>query len=118
MIDALKRAFGLEAALFEQHRATFDSVSREEVYAHYRTGFSEQLAQQLTDYSWQAGGLRAADRALAVPDSVGVLELKAAQAQVAWITPSDFRIQWSVPRCEVDRTVREDGRWIVQARGS
>ncbi len=116
VIDALKAAYGLEGALFQ--RGSSDTISREAVYAHYRQGFSERLAQQLTDYSWQAEShmLRATDRALAIPDSVGVLELTEDHALVAWIAPTTFRTQWGVPRCVVDQLVREGGRWIVQAR--
>jgi hypothetical protein len=116
VIDALKAAYGLEGALFQ--RASLDTISREEVYAHYRRGFSADLAQRLTDYSWQPEShmLRATDRALTTPESVGVLEAKSDYALVAWIPPSTFRRQWSVPRCLVDPLVREDGRWIVHAR--
>jgi hypothetical protein len=114
VIGALKAAYGLEDALFQ--RGTLDSITREEVYHHYRQGFEERLAQQLADYSWEAEHLRPAERALTIPDSVGVLELKEDQAVVAWIPPTAFRAQWGGPRCVVDRLVREGGRWIVQAR--
>ena len=116
VIDALKTAYGLEGVLFQ--RAGSDTISREQVYAHYRQGFSVELAQQLADYSWQPDShmLRATDRALTVPDSVGVLELKQDRALVAWIPPTTFRKQWGAPRCLVDRLVREDARWIVEAR--
>ena len=116
VIDAVRTAYGLEGVLFQ--RAGSDTISREQVYAHYRQGFSVELAQQLADYSWQPEShmLRATDRALTVPDSVGVLELKQDRALVAWIPPTTFRQQWGAPRCLVDRLVREDGRWIVEAR--
>ena len=116
VIEALKAAYGLEGTLF-QHDA-LDTISRAEVYAHYRQGFSEQLAEQLTEYSWEPVGhvLRATDRALTVPESVGVLKLTQDHALVAWIPPTNFRRQWRTPRCEVDSMVREDGRWIVQGR--
>jgi len=116
VIDGLRTAYGLEGVLFQ--RAGSDTISREQVYAHYRQGFSVELAQQLADYSWQPESrmLRATDRALTVPDSVGVLELKQDRALVAWIPPTTFRQQWGAPRCLVDRLVREDGRWIVEAR--
>ncbi len=116
VIDALRAAYGLEAVLM--NRSTFDTISREEVYAHYRKGFGEQLATQLTDYSWhpQTHNIRATDPALTVPDTVGVLELSQDRASVAWIPSTDFRRQWNAPRCFVDRLERENGQWIVQAR--
>jgi hypothetical protein len=116
VIDALKAAYGLEAALLQ--RGSSDTIAREAVYAHYRQGFGERLAQQLTNYSWQAEShmLRATDRALTIPDSVGVLELKEDRARVAWIPPTTFRAQWGAPRCVVDQLVRDGGRWIIQAQ--
>jgi hypothetical protein len=112
VIDALKAAYGLEGTLLQQY-AVAGTISRAEVYAHYRQGFSEALAQQLTDYSWP---LRETERALTIPDSVGVLELTPDHALVSWIPPTAFRIQWGAGRCIVDRLVREDSRWIVQGR--
>ena len=114
VIAALRAAYRLEDVLLFQH-GTVDSISREEVFAHYRQGFGEQLAQQLTDYSWELSRLRATERALVVPDSVGVIELKRDRALVGWIPPTMFRMQWGAPRCSVDRMIREDGRWIIQA---
>jgi hypothetical protein len=116
VIDALKAAYGLEGALVQ--RAGVDTISREEVYAHYRQGFSAELAQRLTDYSWEPEShmLRATDRALTVPESVGVLEVKSDHPLIAWISPTMFRMQWGVPRCLVDPLVREDARWVVEAR--
>ena len=117
LIDALKASYGLEGTLIDS-LGPVDKISKDDVYAHYRRGFGDQLALELTEYSWQpeTQQVRATDRALAVPDSVGVLELKSDRALVAWIPPTTFRRQWGAPRCLVDRLVREDGRWIVQGR--
>jgi len=117
VIEALREAYGLEGSLIERLGA-FDTISRDDVYAHYRRGFGDQLARELTDYSWQPEihRVRATDRALTVPDSVGVLELKSDRALVGWIPPTTFRRQWGAPRCLIDRLVREDGRWIIQGR--
>jgi len=116
VIAALRAAYGLEGTL-ETH-TPFDTISREEVLAHYRTGFGEEMAQELTNYSWWPASrqLRSTDPALAVPDSVGVVELKGDRAVVAWIAPTSFRRQWNAPRCLVDRMVLMDGRWIIQGR--
>ena len=116
VIAALRTAYGLEGTL-ETH-TPFDTISREEVLAHYRTGFGEEMAQELTNYSWLPASrqLRSTDPALAVPDSVGVVELKGDRAVVAWIAPTSFRRQWNAPRCLVDRMVLVDGRWIIQGR--
>jgi len=117
VIEALRTAYGLEGSLIDRLGA-FDTITREDVYAHYRQGFSDQLARELADYSWQPEEkrVRATDRALTVPDSVGVLELKSDRALVAWIPPTNFRRQWGAPRCFIDRLVREEGRWIIQGR--
>jgi len=114
---ALRAAYGLEGSLIDRLGA-FDTITREDVYAHYRQGFGDQLASELTDYSWQPEEkrVRATDRALTVPDSVGVLELESDRALVAWIPPTSFRRQWGAPRCLIDRLVREEGRWIIQGR--
>ena len=116
VITALRTAYGLEGTL-ETH-TPFDTISREEVLAHYRTGFGEEMAQELTNYSWlpESRQLRSTDPALAVPDSVGVVELKGDRALVAWIAPTSFRRQWNAPRCLVDRMALVDGRWIIQGR--
>jgi len=120
VIRALRAAYGLEGSLYQAHRGFPDTVTREEVFAHYRQGFGRELAEDLTNYSWgpETPGLRPTERALAVPDSVGVLDFRREHALVAWIPPTAFRQQWGVPRCLVDRMVREDGRWIIQARVS
>jgi hypothetical protein len=116
VIAALRTAYGLEGTL-EAH-PPLDTISHEEVLAHYRTGFGEDMAQELTNYSWLPANhqLRSTDPALAVPDSVGVVELKGDRALVAWIAPTAFRHQWNAPRCLVDRLVFVDGRWIIQGR--
>lgn len=50
VIDALKAAYGLERNLYKRA----DSVtSWDQVYSYYRRGFSEELARDLADYSWQ-----------------------------------------------------------------
>jgi len=115
VIEALRAAYELEGSLITH--GSVDTISREEVYAHYRTGFGEQLAQELTSYSWQDADhrLRSTDRALAVPETVGVLELKQDRALVDWIPPTSFRRQWGAPRCLIDRLIRENGRWIIQS---
>jgi hypothetical protein len=115
VIDALRLAYGLEQALYQRA----DSVtSWDQVYAHYRRGFSEPLARRLADYSWEAesGTLRATDAAMAVPDSVGVLQLERKEALVAWIPRNDFRQRWELPRCIVDRLERQDDHWVVVER--
>src|SRR6267378_569243 len=115
VIDALRTAYGLERSL--NTRTILDTISRVEVLAHYRTGFGEVMAEELTNYSLVGGNrLRGTDPALAVPDSVGVLELKRDRARVAWIAPTSFRQQWNAPRCFVDRMVRKDGSWIIEGR--
>jgi hypothetical protein len=74
VIAALRAAYGLEGTL-ETH-TPLDTISREEVLAHYRTGFSEEMAQELTNYSWlpESHQLRSTDPALAVPDRGGRVE--------------------------------------------
>ena len=114
VIDALKAAYGLEGTLVQRGTAP---ITRAEVYAHYRQGFSDALAKELTDYSWDGGGgLRETERALTIPESVGVVELTQDRALVAWIPPTALRERWGAGRCVVDRLVREDGRWIVQGQ--
>jgi hypothetical protein len=110
VITALRAAYGLEADVFHQARAR--TLTREEVYAHYRQGFGETLAERLTQYSWD-DTTDEMENALTIPDSVGVLSLANRQALLAWIPSTRFREQWGVGRCVVDRMVRENGRWIV-----
>lgn len=117
VIEALRASYGLEGDLIKRVGPS-GRISKEEVHTHYRQGFGDQLARDLTEYSWQAEiqQVRATDLALAVPDSVGVVELRSERALVAWIPPTAFRRQWGAPRCLIDRLVREDGRWIIQGR--
>ena len=115
IIEALRHAYGLERELYQR----VDSITTwDQVYEHYRRGFGEQLAQQFADYSWEAptGRLRATHMATVVPDSVGVIELKQSEALVAWISPSDFRLQWELPRCILDRLERQDEHWVIVQR--
>jgi hypothetical protein len=115
VITAVRTAYGLEGDLYRRS----DSItSWDQVYSHYRSGFGEQLARQLAEYSWDStsGMLRPTHSATVVPDSVGVLKLKADEALVAWIPPTALRQSWGLPRCVVDRAVREGGRWVVSGR--
>jgi hypothetical protein len=115
IIEALRYAYSLERELYERG----DSVTTwDQVYEHYRRGFAEQLARQFADYSWEAPAarLRATHMATVVPDSVGVIELRQREALVAWIAPSEFRLQWELPRCILDRLERHDERWIIVQR--
>jgi len=79
IIEAIRFAYSLEEMLWDNEKKM---KSKEDVYTHFRKGFSEQKAEDLTDYLWMEGEdesgehyemLRAGDPVLIVPDSVEVL---------------------------------------------
>jgi len=67
IISAVKYALGLEKRLID-NRSAFDS--KEQVYKHYREGFTPEMAKRLTEYSWAGNGigLRASERTMEVPE--------------------------------------------------
>lgn len=109
VIAAVRLAYGLERAYWEAP-ARWPTWDRLE--AHYRQGFSSDLAQAMTDYSM--GG--DADPATWVPDKVHVASIDGDTATVWFPTPTDFGRDsaWGLEAYMVLRLRREaDGRWVV-----
>jgi hypothetical protein len=78
IISAIEFAYGLEEELWRQQ----DKIhTREDVFKIFRQGFSEELANEITNYLWMLesadtgesfGMLRAGDPILILPDSIEV----------------------------------------------
>jgi hypothetical protein len=78
IISAIEFAFGLEETLWKKEG---EIKSRQDVLKVFRQGFSEKMAEEITDYEWMgetgdngegAGLLRAADPILYLPDYIEV----------------------------------------------
>lgn len=109
IIDAVRLAYGLEQAYWD---APERWPTWEQLNAHYRAGFSNELAQAMTDYS-RAGS---SDPATWVPDEVRVADINGNSALVWFTTPPEFGRDspWGLEAYMVLRLRREDsGRWVV-----
>ena len=89
--------------------------TREAVVAHYRQGFSQELAVRLAAHSWDSvrSELRAADFALARPETVVLITVSGDRAEVIYPTPRTRVEQWREPAFMIEQLRREDGRWRV-----
>ncbi|MEM8599132.1 MAG: hypothetical protein AAGF99_04360 [Bacteroidota bacterium] len=110
--DAVRYAFGLEAALFAQAEAM---TSQEEVAAHFRQGFAATLADDFAAYFWDRDRLRTGDPTLVPPAEVVVLTSEDAAATAYFETPSALRRTWGLPRYTRVVMERRGPRWLVTA---
>jgi hypothetical protein len=113
IVSAVRAAYGLEHKLYDS-TGTFES--RDAVLANYRRGFSESMAQRLTDYSWSKDSsvLRCCrEAALVVPDSVVVVSKNDTAASVVYPTPSFLQDRWGFEPYTADQLRRCDGRWVI-----
>ena len=105
--NAVIGAYSLETEYWRDPRRfrTWD-----ELYAYYRQGFSDDIAEQMTEFTLEDGG----DMATWVPSAVHVVDHGDAFALAWFATPTDFRQGiWGFERYMVVRLRREDGRWVV-----
>ncbi|HKJ46904.1 MAG TPA: hypothetical protein VJ991_13815 [Balneolales bacterium] len=107
---AVKFSFSLERKLWE-NESSFKT--RKQVYQHYRQGFSDELAESLTSYTWTDGGLRATEKTMEPPDTVHVLTVSDSEATVYYRIPTELRQIWQLKKYSIDRLRRDDGRWII-----
>lgn len=108
VVDAVRFAFGLEAAYWENPTAF---RTRDTVYAHFRRGFSPDLAEAMTTHVLGDDG----DLATWVPDQVYVVELSASHALVWFPTPETFGRKglWDLADYMHVRLRWDAGRWVV-----
>jgi hypothetical protein len=108
VVDAVRFAFGLELAYWEDPAAF---RNRDAVYAHFRQGFSPDLAAAMTAHVLGGDG----DLAAWVPEQVHVVELEAGHALVWFPTPASFGEQglWDLDDYMHVRLRREGGGWVV-----
>jgi len=113
VVAAVRFAYGLEKELLD-HAGDFET--RAQVYAHFRQGFSDDLATRLTGYAWGDGKPRAGPFATQPPDTVHVLTLGNTTATVYYATPPLLREAWVSEPYMLDELRREpDGRWVIVA---
>lgn len=108
--SAVKTAFGLEQQLWD-HKANFRT--RKQVYNHYRQGFSDELAESLTSYTWSEGELRATEKTMEIPDTVHIISISKEKATVYYKTPEDLRTIWQLKSYTINYLRREENRWII-----
>jgi hypothetical protein len=108
VIDAVRFAYGLEAEYWRDPSA-FSSY--EQLYAHYRQGFSPELAAAMASHTLTSNG----DPATWVPKRVQVAELSTTKALVWFITPAEFGKAgfWGLEDYMLLRLRRDGGRWVV-----
>jgi len=108
IIDAVKLANALEGQYWDDPGAF---RTREQLYAHYRKGYSAAIAERMTDYTLTQNG----DAATWVPDEVHVVSIDEDSA-VAWFrTPPAFAEHgsWGFQPFMVVRLRREEDRWVI-----
>lgn len=108
VIDAARFAYGLESEYWEDPSA-FDSP--DDLYAHYRQGFSPDLAAAMTAHTLASQG----DLATWAPEQVFVAELGVNDALVWFPTPPAFGQDgvWGLADYMHLRLRREGDRWVV-----
>ena len=108
IIDAVKLANALEGQYWDDPGAF---RTREQLYAHYRKGYTAAIAERMTDYTLTQNG----DAATWVPDEVHVVSIDEDSA-VAWFrTPPAFAEHgsWGFQPFMVVRLRREEDRWVI-----
>ncbi len=108
VIEATRFAYGLET---DYWRDPSDFRSYEQLYAHYRQGFSPELAAAMAKHTLTSKG----DPATWVPDRVQVAELDADKALVWFVTPVEFGKSgfWGLEDYMLLRLRRDGSRWVV-----
>jgi len=106
----VKNAFRLEEQLWT-NKSQFKT--RQQVYHHYRQGFSDELAESLTSYSWTDGELRATEKTMEVPDTIFILSLSKDYAEVYFVIPSDLRNIWQLKKYSINYLRNENDKWII-----
>jgi len=81
------------------------------IYAHFRRGYSAEIAERMTAFTLDNDG----DLATWVPNDVHVVEVDDNSALAYFDTPPDFGLDglWGFEAYMVVRLRREDGRWII-----
>lgn len=112
IISAVQYAHGLEQYIWS-HRDEFRD--REAVFRHYRTGFSEELAVNLTSYTWPEGHreMRPGDITLLPPETVYVVEVSEDYARAYFPTPDTMKELWGQEDFTVIDLQKEGDRWVV-----
>jgi hypothetical protein len=111
-VDAVKAAVimanSLERDYWEDPSAFSDWDA---VYAHFRRGYSAEIAERMTRFTLDNDG----DFATWVPDEVHVVEVTDSSALAYFDTPPEFGLDglWGFEDYMVVRLRREDGRWII-----
>jgi hypothetical protein len=108
VIDAVRFAYGLEAEYWDNPAAL---PTAERLYAHYRQGFSPDLAAAMTAHTLASDG----DLATWVPEQVFVAELGVNEALVWFPTPAAFGKSglWELEDYMHLRLRRDGERWVV-----
>lgn len=105
--DAVIQAYGLEAEYWRDPQR-FGSWS--ELYAHYRRGFSADIAERMTEFTLANDG----DMATWIPSEVRVAEHDGEFATAWFPTPGDFIDgPWGFQPYMVVRLRLEGDRWVI-----
>lgn len=113
IIEAVIYANSLEKQLWETKEKF---TSREQVYDHYRQGFSDGLATNMTDYSWSnTSGLIPGDYATLPPEKVYIIKFDDSNATVYFETPKGLQSEntWGLKKYTIDKLRKEKGRWLI-----
>jgi hypothetical protein len=105
---AVIMANGLERSYWEDPSAF---SGWDAVYAHFRRGYSAEIAERMTEFTLDNDG----DMATWVPDEVQVVEVGERSALAYFDTPPEFGPNglWGFAAYMVVRLTREDGRWVI-----
>lgn len=112
IVDAVRRAYALEQQYWRDPLAF---PSWDALYAHYRRGFSANIAEEMTEFTLSGDG----DLATWIPDTVHVIAHDADTATAWFPTPPEYGLDgiWGFEPYMVVRLRREDGGWIIYWAG-
>jgi hypothetical protein len=114
IIEAVVFAASLDERLWEKE-GQFNS--KQEVFEHYKQGFTDNLAEMFTEYWWwdMKGKLLPGDPLLAPPEEVVVGKFSDDKAEAYYKTPEVLRDPdtWGLEPFIYVELERQEDRWIV-----
>ena len=115
VIQAVISAHSLEASLFAKQPP---AGSRDEVLGHFRQGFSEEIAQRLTEAMWDADQwvLKPGQANLfPIRGPIEFLELRKKRATVFYHASKEELERWQSMRWQINELIKTNDQWIIRA---
>lgn len=97
----------------ELHKNRNKFTSKEEVYNYFKNYFSEELARNMTDYTWGINGFAAVEYALIAPKKAFISRMEDKKAEVFFETDAGLAELWGFKKYTIQKLKKEKGKWII-----